>query len=129
MSRFIDGSPERAKYRKFKIRTVDGVNDFAMIYEIVKRRYKKITKLTMPDLVLIDGGKGQRDIAEKALQDLNLDIPCISIAKKNEEVFTFRNSIIIPTSNPGLQILQYARDEAHRFALNYNKLLRKKIFN
>lgn len=101
MSRFIDGAPDKLNYKKFRIKTVNGLNDFAMIYEIVKRRYLKITKQSMPDLVLIDGGKGQRVVAKNALQDLNLNIPCISIAKKNEEIFTCRDSVLMPENNAG----------------------------
>ncbi|MCY3853696.1 MAG: excinuclease ABC subunit UvrC [Thaumarchaeota archaeon] len=129
MSRFVDGYPDTSNYKKFRIKTIYGVNDFAMIYEIVKRRYCKINQKLMPDLILIDGGKGQLRMAEKALRELKFDTPCISIAKKKEKVFMRNETIIMPKNNLGLMILQHARDEAHRFAINYNKTIRKKYLS
>jgi excinuclease ABC subunit C len=129
MSRFVDGLPNKSGYRKFKIKTVSGRDDFAMIGEIIKRRYLRLLNehSLLPDLILIDGGKGQLNSALKSLQSLGLKISCISLAKKNEEIFVpnQRNPIVIPKDKSALKILQYARDETHRFGLNYNRVIRK----
>jgi excinuclease ABC subunit C len=124
--RFVNGIPEKSFYRKFKIKTIKDQNDFAMISEIVSRRYSKEDKLNLPDLVLIDGGKGQLHSALDAISKLGLKIPCISIAKEREEIFVPNSTfpIIIPKSSKSLKILQYLRDEAHRFGLGYNIKLR-----
>lgn len=129
MSQFVDGHPNKSEYRKFKIKTIKGRDDFAMISEIIKRRYMRLAneKLEFPDLILIDGGKGQLNAATKALQSIAVKIPCASLAKENEEVFlpNKKSSIIIPKDRQSLKILQYARDEAHRFGVAYNRTLRK----
>ncbi len=124
--RFVNGIPEKSYYRRFKIRTVRDQNDFAMINEIVGRRYSKEVRLNLPDLILIDGGKGQLHSAFDSLSKLNIKIPCISIAKENEEIFVHPSNspIVIPKSNQSLKMLQYLRDEAHRFGLQYNVKLR-----
>jgi excinuclease ABC subunit C len=128
MSRFVNGRPDKSGYRKFKIRTVRGQDDFAMINEIVKRRYFRLDNqgLQMPDLILIDGGRGQLGAAVSALESMAMKIPCASLAKENEEVFlpSQREPIIIPRQNQSLKILQHARDEAHRFGVAYNRSLR-----
>jgi excinuclease ABC subunit C len=128
MSRFVDGVPDKSGYRRFKIKTVQGQDDFAMINEIIKRRYFRLDneKAQLPDLVLIDGGKGQLSAALSALQSLALSIPCASLAKKNEEIFlpSKKEPIIIAKDRRSLQILQFARDEAHRFGVAYNRMLR-----
>ena len=125
--RFVNAIPEKSFYRKFKIKTVRDQNDFAMINEIVSRRYSKEDKLNLPDLVLIDGGKGQLKSAVEAISKLDLKIQCISIAKEKEEIFLPFSSVpkVIPKSNKSLKILQYLRDEAHRFGLEYNIKLRE----
>lgn len=129
MSRFVDGKPDKSGYRKFKIKTVSGRDDYAMIAEIVKRRYYRLLEENseLPNLVLIDGGKGQLKAAERSLQSISLKIQCASLAKQNEEVFVpkRKNPIIIPRSSSALKILQHARDEAHRFGVAYNRDLRK----
>ena len=129
MSRIVNGQPDKSGYRKFRIKTVSGRNDYAMIDEIVKRRYYRLSEnnLELPNLILIDGGKGHLRAAEKALQSLSVKVECASLAKQNEEVFVSKskNPIIIPRSSSGLKILQYARDEAHRFGVAYNRALRK----
>lgn len=129
MSRFVDGKPSKSEYRRFRIKTVEGRNDYAMIQEIIKRRYLKlrIDKSGMPDLILIDGGKGHLSAALEALKSVGASVPCISIAKQNEEIYLpkMKESIIIPKENHALKILQHARDEAHRFGISYNRSLRK----
>lgn len=124
--RFVNGIPEKSFYRKFKIKTIRDQNDFAMIGEIVSRRYAKEDKLNLPDLVLIDGGKGQLNSAIDTISKLGLKIPCISIAKEREEIFVPNSPFptVIPKTSKSLKILQYLRDEAHRFGLNYNIKLR-----
>ncbi|NDB32229.1 MAG: excinuclease ABC subunit UvrC [Nitrososphaeria archaeon] len=128
MSRFVNGRPDKSGYRKFKIKTIRGQDDFAMINEIVKRRYFRLDNenAQMPDLVLIDGGKGQLGAAVSALESMAIRIPCASLAKQNEEVYLpdKKEPVIIPRQNQSLKILQFARDEAHRFGVAYNRSLR-----
>jgi excinuclease ABC subunit C len=99
-----------------------------MINEIIKRRYFRLEneKSRFPDLILVDGGKGQLNSAISALESLALNIPCISLAKENEEIFVpdKNHPIIISRDRKSLQTLQFARDEAHRFGLGYNEILR-----
>ena len=129
MSRFVDGSPSKSGYRKFRIKTVGGRNDCAMINEVIKRHYLKsrIEKTKMPNLILVDGGKGQLKAALDALKSIGANVPCISLAKENEEIYLpkLKESVIIPKESNGLKILQHARDEAHRFGVSYNRSLRK----
>ena len=129
MSRFSQGIPDKSGYRKFKIKTIRGRDDFAMIGEIVKRRYTRLKNqsLPLPDLILVDGGKGQLNAAYAELKKLNLSIPCISIAKENEEIYTVGKSepLIISRDKKSLQILQFARDESHRFGVSYNRHVQK----
>ncbi|HQT44508.1 MAG TPA: excinuclease ABC subunit UvrC [Candidatus Micrarchaeota archaeon] len=130
MSRFVGGRPDKSGYRKFKIKTVTGQDDFASIEEIVYRRYKRLLeeKRQLPDLVLIDGGAGQLASAFNALSRLNLDLECISIAKEFEEIYSakFTEPLRLPRANPGLKLLQHARDEAHRFGITYHRKLARK---
>ena len=129
MSQFVDGRPSKSGYRKFRIKTVEGRNDYAMINEVIKRRYLKarIEKTKMPNLILVDGGKGQLKAALDALKSIGTDLPCISLAKENEEIYLpkIKEPVIIPKESNALKILQYARDEAHRFGVSYNRSLRK----
>jgi excinuclease ABC subunit C len=123
--RFASGRPDKSGYRKFKIKTIAGQNDFAMIAELVRRRY---SGSDIPDLIVIDGGRGQLGAALATLRSLGLaDIPCIGLAKENEEIYLpgMPESVLLPRSNAGLRMLQHARDEAHRFGLAYNRALRK----
>jgi excinuclease ABC subunit C len=124
--RFINGIPDKSYYRRFRIKNLINQNDFAMIEEVVTRRYSSISNYDLPHLVVIDGGKGQLSSALKALHNLKLDISCISIAKENEEIYLPHKStpIGIDKSNQALKILQQLRDEAHRFSLAYNIKLR-----
>ena len=129
MARFVDAKPNKSGYRKFKIKTVSGRDDFSMINEIVGRRYWRLRKekSEFPDLIVIDGGKGQLSVAISALKEVGVDIPCVSLAKENEEIFVPKRSksIVIAKNKDSLKILQYARDEAHRFGVAYNRKLRK----
>jgi excinuclease ABC subunit C len=129
MARFVGGIPSKDGYRKFKIKTVSGRDDFAMIEEIIKRRYYRLLEENseLPDLIVIDGGKGQLGSAMKSLESLGLDVPCISLAKENEEVYLpkHKNPIVIPKYKSSLKILQHARDETHRFGVAYNRTIRK----
>jgi excinuclease ABC subunit C len=131
-TRFVNGKPNKAGYRKFKVRTIPSQNDFAMIEEIIMRRYPLTEKdikdqMAIPDLIVIDGGKGQLSSAINAIHKIGLDIPCISLAKENEEIYTAYSiePIILPKNNGALKVLQHIRDEAHRFGLAYNVTLRK----
>ena len=129
MAQFVNGKPNKSGYRKFKIKTVSGRDDFAMIGEVIKRRYYRLLEENseLPDLIVIDGGKGQLSAATKSLQALGLELPCISLAKENEEVYLpkIKKPVIIAKSKPSLKILQHARDETHRFGVAYNRTIRK----
>lgn len=130
MVQFRNGVPDKSNYRRFKIRTVLGIDDFSSIAEVVFRRYSRLKRegARMPDLIVIDGGKGQLSFAVNQLLSLNLRIPIISIAKKFEEVYVpgLSRPLKIDRKTKALRLLQRIRDEAHRFAINYNRLLRKK---
>ena len=130
MVQFRDGKADKNNYRRFKIRSVEGNDDFACMQEVVRRRYTKLKRdnLEMPDLILIDGGKGQLSCVMEVLSELELKIPVISIAKRDEEVFIPGRALSIRLDKKGvaLKYLQEIRDEAHRFAINYNRLLRRK---
>ncbi len=133
MTCFMGGRPYRDHYRKFKIREVSGIDDFKSMREAVYRRYKRLQseKARLPDLVLIDGGRGQLGAAQDALTDLKLKIPLAALAKRLEEVFLpgRAQSVVLPLGDPALGLLQKLRDEAHRFGVAYHRLLRdKKLF-
>ncbi len=129
--KFIDGRPFKSGYRRFKIRTVRGIDDYAMIAEVVRRRYKYALagEELWPDLVLIDGGLGHLHAAEQTFKQMNAPIPKIAaIAKREEEIF-LRGShrpLKLPAHSPARKLLQYVRDEAHRFAQHYHHILRTK---
>ena len=128
------GWPKSAHYRRFRIKTVAGADDYAMIQETLRRRFKRGltgegTWAIVPDLVLIDGGKGQLNAALEVRHELGLaSIPMVSLAKENEEVFIPGDPqpVYIAKDSPALHILQRARDEAHRFAISYHQKLRRK---
>ncbi|MBH11137.1 MAG: excinuclease ABC subunit C [Candidatus Marinimicrobia bacterium] len=127
---FVDGKPRKSEYRKFKVKKVGGIDDFASMREIVFRRYKRVKEegIGLPDLILIDGGKGQLSMAVSALRELGLDyVLIVSIAKRLEEVFVPGQSDAqsIPKQSPGLILLRRIRDEAHRFAITFQKQKRK----
>ena len=131
MVSFFDGKPKKNEYRKYNIKTVEGIDDFASMREVVLRRYSRLKKegLGFPDLILIDGGKGQLSMAVSALRELGLEyITVIGIAKRLEEVFVPGHSDPqnIPKSSSGLILLRRIRDEAHRFAITFQRTKRKK---
>lgn len=131
MITFINATAKNSEYRRFKIKTVTGVNDYAMMAEVVRRRYTRLIreKKTMPDLILIDGGKGQLIAAVNVMRDLNIsEIPIIGLAKRLEEVFIPEQDepLMLPRNSIALSLLQRVRDEAHRFAINYHRKLRGK---
>jgi len=157
MVRFVDGVPDNQAYRRYRIKTVKGQDDFASMAEVVRRRYSRIllenavanpdvaaesqesvvetqrrlarsgkAKVLLPDLVIVDGGKGQLSSAMAELQQLQLhELPLIGLAKQREEVFRPGESepLVIPHDRGALKLLQRIRDEAHRFANAYNSLL------
>ena len=131
MVSFVNGKPRKNNYRKFNIKSVSKIDDFASIREVVFRRYNRLKKenASFPDLILIDGGKGQLNMATSALRDLGLDyIPVIGLAKRLEEVFIPGNpdAQIIHKNSSGLVLLKRIRDEAHRFAISFQKNKRNK---
>ena len=152
---FEAGRPKSSEYRRFKIKTVEGPNDFASHQEMLRRRFRRQTsndresdgpleekegenaiqieqeaplqhEWAMPDLIIIDGGKGQLSAAMEVLQELHIDIPTIGLAKENEEIFVpgSPEPIILPRSSQGLYMVQRIRDEAHRFGITYHRKLR-----
>ena len=128
---FIDGLPFKPGYRRFRIRDVDGIDDFRSIYEVVSRRFRRLAddQATFPDILLIDGGKGQLNAALAAFRDQELTPPTlISLAKRDEEIFRPGESEPLKLSRNAfaLRLLQYVRDESHRFAQHYHHLLRNK---
>jgi excinuclease ABC subunit C len=123
---FQNGRPYRAEYRKFKVKTVEGVDDFASMNEVVTRYFTRRVEeeKSLPDLVVIDGGKGQLNAAHAALDALGLGaMPLISLAKREEEIFLLGRpeSLRLPRRSPALRVLQQARDEAHRFAITFQR--------
>lgn len=132
MVQFIDGKPAKSNYRKFKNKTVNRNDDFAAMREAVFRRYSRLVEENqkLPDLIVIDGGKGQLSSAVSALEELKLinKIEIIGLAKKLEEVFFpgKSESILLPKSSSSLILLQQIRDEAHRFAITFHRQLRNK---
>lgn len=123
---FTNGQPDKSQYRKFKIKTITGANDVWMLKEIVSRRLRH-KEWPTPNLLLIDGGQAQLNIAQLALKQIKLNLPVISLAKKEEIIHTPQKPINLKKDSPALQILQQARDEAHRFAISYHKKLRNKV--
>ena len=127
---FRDGVPDKNSYRRFRIKTARKRDDYDMIAEVIRRRYSRLIKesFPLPNLIIVDGGKGHLLRAHKESEALGVSIPLIGIAKRNEEVWTVSKKapLAIPRSNPGLHLIQRARDEAHRFAHAYGLLRRKK---
>jgi excinuclease ABC subunit C len=137
---FINGEADKSHYRKFRIKKVKSQDDYAYMKEVLTRRFHRLVTKTgkwrvadesfdsIPDLIVIDGGKGQLSVAKKVLIDLNLEIPVIALAKRLEEIYLPGNptAIRLPRDSEALKIVQNIRDEAHRFALGYNRKLRDK---
>lgn len=126
MSVFVNGQKAKDQYRRFKIKFTDTPNDYRMLKEVLTRRFKN--NWANPDLIIIDGGKGQLTVALSVFKKNKLKIPIISLAKKLEQIYhpASPNPISVPKENPGRQLAQEARDEAHRFAITYHRLLRSK---
>ncbi|HEY6089397.1 MAG TPA: excinuclease ABC subunit UvrC [Gemmatimonadaceae bacterium] len=123
---FENGRPKRGEYRKFKVKTVEGTDDFASMGEVVRRYFERRIKdeKPLPDLIVIDGGKGQLSAAHDAVVEAGLlDRPLISLAKRDEEIFLWgrEDPLKLSRRSPALRLLQQARDEAHRFAVTYNR--------
>jgi excinuclease ABC subunit C len=133
---FIDGLPFKPSYRRYRIKTVEGVDDFASIREVVSRRFRRSSarragedERVFPDILLIDGGKGQLNAAQDAFHLLGIEPPClISLAKREEEVYLpgAGEPLRLSRHAAALRLLQYVRDEAHRFAQHYHHILRRK---
>jgi excinuclease ABC subunit C len=128
---FADGKPRKGDYRKFRIGSVEGPDDFASMREVIRRRYTRVLEEqgTMPDLIMVDGGKGQLSSAVEVLAELGLGAqPIIGLAKRLEEVYRPGESDpeLIGKASAGLKLLQRVRDEAHRFAITYHRSLRAK---
>ena len=128
---FVDGKPKKSEYRKYKIRSVEGNDDFAAMQEVVRRRYSRALaeKTELPDLIIIDGGKGQLSSAYEVISELALaTIPMFGLAKRLEELYTVSSAdpLVLPRSSSSLRLLQHVRDEAHRFAITFHRQLREK---
>jgi len=128
---FRDGRPDADEYRKFKVRTVEGPNDVASLEEVIGRRYRRRVEENrpLPDLIMVDGGKGQLAAAEKALGDLGISsVPLVSIAKREEILFSpdHKEGIRLARTSPALKLVQAIRDEAHRFAITFHRGRREK---
>ena len=132
---FEQGSPKTSCYRRFRIKTVSGADDYAMLAEVLSRRFKRLSSTAgdwavLPDLILIDGGRGQLNAALSAIDKAGAGpVPIASLAKGNEEIFIPRRAepVVLPRSSPGLQLLERLRDEAHRFALDYHQKVRSRV--
>jgi excinuclease ABC subunit C len=127
---FIDGKPRKSEYRRYKMQSVEYNNDFEAMKEVLKRRFAHTDDSDTPDLLVIDGGKGQLSAAMSVLRELGRDggLAVVALAKRLEEVFVPDQSdpIILPRTSSSLRLLQQARDEAHRFAVQYHRTLRSK---
>jgi len=130
MVSFYNGSADKNNYRRFRIKTIVGVDDYGMLREVVRRRYSRIIKenLTLPDLIIIDGGRAHLLSAAREIKQLGLDLELVSIAKAAENIYiqTKIKPVNLKSDTPGLNLIRKVRDEAHRFALAYHHLLRKK---
>ena len=131
MITFVDGRSSKDDYRRFKIRDVKGIDDYKMMEEIIRRRYERVKKerLPCPDLIIVDGGKGQLNVACSTLEALGFKrIPVIGIVKRFEHIYLRKRKepIIFSERSPVLHLIQRLRDEAHRFAIGYHRKLRSK---
>ena len=129
---FEDGEPARKEYRHYRIKTVEGANDFASMHEVLSRRFRRAMsedpneKWVMPDLVLIDGGPQQLRFAREAMLEMGADVPMFGLAERLEEIFLpdREESILLDKTDPALHLIQRIRDEAHRFAITHHRTLR-----
>ena len=131
MVSFFSGRPQKNEYRRFRIKNVTGINDYASLREVIRRRYARLSReeSRLPNLILIDGGRGHLGVAGDELEKQGpLKIPVISIAKGKELIYVEgkRRPLVLPRSSPALKLIMRIRDEAHRFAISYHKLLRRK---
>ncbi len=134
MVAFQGGLPHKGAYRHFRIGGVEGSDDYAMMGELLRRRFKRALEgdesdwATLPDLIVVDGGRGQLNVALEVLGEHGLDIPAVGLAKEREEIYKpdAATPISLPGDSPALHLLQRLRDEAHRFALGYHQKLRRK---
>jgi excinuclease ABC subunit C len=130
MVQYRNGKPDKSNYRRFRIRTVEGVDDVAAIAEVVRRRYRRLQleHAPFPQLIIIDGGIGQLNSAVHELERIGVQIPLISIAKHFEEIYLpgQPRPLRLQKKEKALLFIREIRDEAHRFAIAYNRLLRKK---
>jgi excinuclease ABC subunit C len=128
---FIDGLPFKPGYKRYKIRDVQGVDDFKSIHEVVARRFQRLNDegALFPDILLIDGGKGQLNAGLAAFAELQIEPPVVlSLAKREEEIYLpgAEEPLKLGRNSFALRLLQYVRDEAHRFAQHYHHILRRK---
>jgi excinuclease ABC subunit C len=130
MVTFVEGRPFKSHYRQFKIETVQGIDDFQMMAEVIRRRYGGTLALELPDpdVILVDGGKGQLDAVLEALEALGKPLPILGLAKQHEHLFVpgRKDPIVLLPTSPVLHLVQHVRDEAHRFAIRYHRTLRAK---
>ena len=131
MVSFYDARPDKDNYRRFRIRAVKGIDDYAMIREAVARRYSRLIKegLPLPDLILIDGGRAHLLAGQRELMKLGLKVPFVSIAKEEENIYTTARikPLRLSHDTPALNLIRRVRNEAHRFALSYHHILRRKM--
>ncbi|MFA5117774.1 MAG: excinuclease ABC subunit UvrC [Candidatus Omnitrophota bacterium] len=127
---FYNGEPDKNNYRKFRIKTVKAIDDYGMLREVVLRRYSRLKRenAALPDLVLIDGGRGHLLAAQGVMKELGVTLPLVSIAKQRENIYTVsrRYPIKFKEDTPALNLIRRVRDEAHRFAVSYHHVLRRK---
>lgn len=127
---FYKGLPDKDNYRKFRIKTVESIDDYKMLKEVILRRYSRVIeeKLPLPNLILIDGGKSHLSVASSEIKQLGLKIPLVSIAKDRENIYIKgqNNPIRLTQDTPALNLIRRVRDEAHRFAISYHHVLRRK---
>jgi excinuclease ABC subunit C len=127
---FYNGNPDKNNYRRFRIKTVKNIDDYAMLREVLFRRYSRLKRenAPLPDLVLIDGGRGHIVAAGTVMKELGITVPLVSIAKQQENIYTIARTypIRFKEDTPALNLIRRVRDEAHRFAVAYHHLLRRK---
>ena len=129
---FKDGRPQKSEYRRYKIREVSGIDDYAAMYEVVRRRFRRLVEEggERPSLILIDGGSGQLKAALRAMEEVGVEVPAVALAKRYETLHLPSGEVVqLPLSDPALRLLMRVRDEAHRFALKYHRTLRSRRYD